>query len=66
MTKRVTVEFADEVYAELARIAAEQNKSLSEVMTDAVTWEKFAADARRRGDKLLVERGDKTFEVVVG
>jgi hypothetical protein len=64
--RRVNVYFSDEVYSELARIAKERGKTLSDVLRDAVTLERYVADAQREGSRLLVEKADgETRELVV-
>jgi predicted CopG family antitoxin len=66
MPRRVNVYFSEEVYEELAKIAKERNTSLSEVLRDAVTLEKYVADTKREGGRLLVEKpGGETRELLV-
>lgn len=65
MAKRVNVNFSDEVYGELSQIAKERGVTLSEVLRDAVTLEKYVTDTRREGGRLLVERDGKTLELLV-
>jgi hypothetical protein len=67
MTKRrVNVYFSDEIYSELTRIAKERGKTLSDVLRDAVTLEKYVADAKREGGRVLVEKPDgETRELLV-
>ncbi len=56
MPKRVNVHFSDEVYQELTRIAQERGTTLSDVLRDAVTLERYVNDTRREGGRLLVEK----------
>jgi predicted CopG family antitoxin len=66
MLKRVNVNFSEEVYAELVKIAQESGKTLSDVLRDAVTLEKYVAETRRDGGRLLVEKSDgETRELLV-
>jgi len=66
MAKRVNVNFSQEVYDELTKIARERGKTLSDVLRDAVTLEKYVADMHREGGRLLVEKRDgKTRELLV-
>jgi metal-responsive CopG/Arc/MetJ family transcriptional regulator len=65
MAKRVNVNFSEEVYTELAQIAKERGVTLSEVLRDAVTLEKYVADTRRQGGRLLVERDGETKELLI-
>ncbi|WP_270886541.1 ribbon-helix-helix domain-containing protein [Pedococcus sp. 5OH_020] len=66
MAKRINVKFSEEVYEELSRIAKEQGKTVSAVLRDAVTLEKYVADTRRDGGRLLVEKADgETRELLV-
>ena len=55
MSKRVNVNFSDEIFRELERIARERGKSLSDVLRDAVTLEKYVAEARRGGGRVVLE-----------
>ncbi|GAC1331530.1 MAG: hypothetical protein NVSMB13_19870 [Mycobacteriales bacterium] len=64
--RRVNVNFSDEVYNELTKIAKERGKSLSDVLRDAVTLEKYVAETRRDGGRLLVEKpSGETRELLV-
>ncbi len=64
--KRVNVNFSEEVYNELTKIAHERGKTLSDVLRDAVTLEKYVADTRRDGGRLLVEKASgETRELLV-
>jgi metal-responsive CopG/Arc/MetJ family transcriptional regulator len=66
MPKRVNVNFSDEVFGELDRIAKERGKSLSDVLRDAVTLEKYVHDTRQGGGKLLIWTPDgQTRELLV-
>ncbi len=65
MPKRVNVSFSDEVYQELARIAKERGVTLSDVLRDAVSLEKYVDDTTREGGRLLVERDGETRELLV-
>ena len=66
MGKRVNVNFSDEVYRELERVARERGKNLSEVLRDAVTLEKWANDVRRDGGRILIQdRDGETRELLV-
>jgi CopG-like RHH_1 or ribbon-helix-helix domain, RHH_5 len=66
MARRVNVYFADEVYDELARIAKDRGKTLSEVLRHAVTLEKYVDETRRDGGRLLVEKASgETRELLV-
>jgi predicted CopG family antitoxin len=57
-SRRVNVHFSEEVYDELARLAKERGTSLSDVLRDAVTLERYVADAKREGGRLLIEKKD--------
>lgn len=66
MPKCVNVSFSEEVYDALARIAKERGTTLSEVLRDAVTLEKYVADTEREGGRLLVEKSSgETRELLV-
>lgn len=66
MPKRVNVNFSDHVYGELTRLASESGKTLSDVLRDAVTLEKYVAETRREGGRLLLQRANgETRELLV-
>jgi predicted DNA-binding protein len=54
MVKRVNVNFSDEVYRELTELAKQQGKTLSDVLRDALTLEKYVTEAQWSGGRLLV------------
>lgn len=56
--RRVNVNFSEEIYAQLTKIAEERGKTLSDVLRDAVTLETYAAETRRQNGRLLVEKAD--------
>lgn len=65
MAKRVNVNFSDEVYRELSRIAKDRGVTLSDVLRDAVSLEKYVDDTKREGGRLLVERDGVTRELLL-
>lgn len=55
-THRVNVNFSDEAYKELTEMARRRNKTLSDVLRDALALEKWYEEAKEEGSKVLVER----------
>lgn len=64
-TRRVNVNFSESVYRALEELATRKNKSMAEVLRDAVALEKWVQDARDEGARILVERNGKTRELVL-
>jgi hypothetical protein len=63
--RRVNVYFSEQVFEELTKIAEERGKTLSDVLRDAVTLEKYAFDTAQAGGRLLVEKPDgETREII--
>lgn len=56
-THRVNVNFSQEAYATLERLAQERGKSMSEILRDAIGLEAWFHDATKRGDRVLLEQG---------
>lgn len=65
MAKRVNVYFSDDIYVELQKMAKERGKTLSDVLRDAVALEKYAADTKREGGRVLLQsRNGETRELL--
>jgi hypothetical protein len=64
MAKRVNVNFSDESYGTLERIAKKKGKTMSEVLRDAIALEAWFDDTTSSGGHILVEREGKVQEVI--
>jgi predicted CopG family antitoxin len=62
--KRVNVDFSDEAYGELKRLATEQNKTISDVLRDALSLERWVEGEESKGSRILVERDGVLRELV--
>jgi predicted RNase H-like HicB family nuclease len=60
----VKVNFSPRAFAVLEELATEQGKTLSEVLRDAIALEKYVADTRREGGRILVEREGTVRELL--
>lgn len=56
---RVNANFSPESYEVLSEIAKRRGKSLSEVLRDAIAFEKWYQDTVDEGGHVLVERGNR-------
>ncbi len=63
-TRRVHVNFTGEAYETLEQLAASRGKTISDVLRDAVTLERWLEENRRAGARILIERDGKTRELV--
>ena len=54
---RVNANFSPECYEVLSEIAKRRGKSLSDVLRDAIAFEKWYQDTVDQGGHVLVERG---------
>ena len=64
-THRVNVNFSEDAYEELTRIAKRRNKKVSDVVREAIGFEKWYQDTVDSGDHVLVERKDGRVQEVV-
>ena len=62
---RVNVTFSDPIYGALSDLAETKNKSMAEVLRDAIALEKWFAETTKAGGRVLVERDGKTIEIVL-
>lgn len=62
--KRVNVNFSEEAYAELEAIANQRGCTISDLMREAINWQKWLDDNTRQGARLLVERDGQVRELV--
>jgi predicted transcriptional regulator len=64
-THRVNVNFSEDAYEDLARIAEKRQKKVSDVVREAIAFEKWYQDTVDRGDSVLVERKNGRVQEVV-
>jgi predicted transcriptional regulator len=55
---RISVDFSDEAYNQLAKLAEKKGKQKSEVLRDALAFERWYVDTVDEGARVLVERND--------
>jgi len=63
-THRVNVNFTENAYETLDELARERGKSMSEVLRDAISLEKWFEETRREGGRVLVERDGEAREII--
>jgi pyridoxal biosynthesis lyase PdxS len=64
-TRRVQVNFSENAFEELAEIAKRRNKKVSDVVREAIAFEKWYQDTVDSGGHVLVERKDGRYQEVV-
>jgi predicted transcriptional regulator len=64
-THRVNVNFSDDAYEALKEIAHNRDKTISEVLRDAIALEQWYEDTKREGGRVLVEREDGQLREIV-
>jgi metal-responsive CopG/Arc/MetJ family transcriptional regulator len=62
--KRITVNFSGELYDTLMEMARRSGKNVSDTIRGAITLQKYLDDARRDGNRILLERDGKVRELV--
>jgi hypothetical protein len=62
--RRINTIFSDKAFRDLETLAKEQGKSKTEVLRDAVALEKWFAEARNEGSRILVEREGQVREII--
>jgi predicted transcriptional regulator len=63
-THRVNVNFSEDAYEELAQIAKQRKKKVSDVVREAIAFEKWYQDTVDNGGHVLVERDGRVQEIV--
>jgi predicted transcriptional regulator len=63
-THRVNVNFSEDAYEELAQIAKQRKKRVSDVVREAIAFEKWYQDTVDNGGHVLVERDGRVQEIV--
>ncbi len=61
---RVNVEFSQEAYQNLKRLADERDASLSRVIRDALRLENWVTETQKDGGKILAKTKDGVRELV--
>lgn len=64
-THRVNVNVSDDTYKTLKEIARSKDKTISEVLRDAIALEQWYEDTKREGGRLIVELQDGRVREVV-
>jgi predicted transcriptional regulator len=64
-THRVNVNFSDDAYEALKDIARSRDKTISEVLRDAIALEQWYQDTKREGGRVIVELQDGRVREVV-
>lgn len=64
-THRVNVNFSDDAYETLKEIARSRDKTISEVLRDAIALERWYEDTKQEGARVLVEREDGQLREIV-
>jgi len=62
---RVNANIEGAAYEALKELAKSKGKTMTEILRDALTLEKFVADLFKNGGKLLVEEGGQIKELLV-
>lgn len=63
-THRVNVNFSESAYRTLEALAERKDKTMSEVLRDAIALEKWFQDTNDQGGKVVVEEGGRAREVI--
>lgn len=64
MPQRVNAVFSDNAFKTLRDLAKERDKSMSEILRDALALEQWFHEAQQEGSRILVERNGKVQEVI--
>jgi hypothetical protein len=64
-TRRVNVNFSEGAYQDLAQIAEKRQKKVSDVVREAIAFEKWYQDTVDSGGQVLVERDNGRVQEVV-
>jgi metal-responsive CopG/Arc/MetJ family transcriptional regulator len=64
-TRRVNVNFSKDAYEELEEIADKRNKNVSDVVREAIAFEKWYQDTVDSGGHVLVERKNGRLQEVL-
>ena len=61
---RVNVNFSESAYEALDELARRRGKTMSEILRDAISLEKWFEDTRDEGGRILVERDGEAREII--
>jgi hypothetical protein len=61
---RVNVNFSEGAYGDLETIAQNRGKTKAEVLRDAIALERWFDEARREGNRILIERDGNVREII--
>jgi predicted transcriptional regulator len=64
-THRVNVNFSDDAYEALREIARSRDKTISEILRDAIALERWYEDTKKEGGRVIVELEDGRVREVV-
>jgi predicted transcriptional regulator len=64
-THRVNVNFSDDAYRALKEIASSRDKTISEVLRDAIALEQWYESTKQEGGRVIVELEDGRVREVV-
>ena len=64
-THRVNVNFSDDAYNTLKEIASSRDKTISEVLRDAIALERWYESTKQEGGRVIVELEDGRVREVV-
>jgi predicted transcriptional regulator len=64
-THRVNVNFSDDAYNALREIASSRDKTISEVLRDAIALEQWYESTKQEGGRVIVELEDGRVREVV-
>lgn len=63
-THRVNVNFSEGTYGDLEEIARSRGKTKAEILRDAIALERWFDEARREGNRILIERDGDVREII--
>jgi hypothetical protein len=61
---RVNVNFSDSAYKALEELARSQEKTMAEVLRDAIALEKWFQDTHEGGGRVIVEENGRSREII--
>lgn len=61
---RVNVNFSEGAFSDLETIAQNRGKTKAEVLRDAIALERWFDEARREGNRILIERDGDVREII--
>ena len=64
-TRRLTLEFTDELYQTLAQLAKDNHKSMKDIVREGLALRTFAEEQKKQGKGLAVTDGDKIETKIV-